>query len=600
MSTGTGIEALFGILDEHEGGGQYDTLFGYSQRDGRRFAGMDITTMTLDELSAFDREYGPWVRDQLAAQGARARIATPMGRGQIVGTTRRNVAEALGLSGDTLFNEQTQLQMIDYLARQRLQGVTDPAQRRAEMRAEWEGFRYVPDDQLDQAIAGYLAGGPYVPGQTAAPILAQTLDGQPVGPGGEYQLPGPLPDSVSLGSPAFAPLGTDPATFQGTPSGPALIGTPQGAISAPSTTISTQGGASPTQTGGPALSTPEESQTPGLMARLFGNRPDWLTDERQDALLALGTGLLSEATLAGGLASAGNQFMGLREEQRGIDFAQEDRAAQQQFAQQQAQVEQQYALERIAAQGAQSVRTAGATVSSRAAGNIQMADGTVAGNLIERAGRFYTPDGTDVSEQVQGRINSSDAFGTRALPTGNQMIGIQQNITRMQNELETFDRVYEGLNDVNYGIEGFATDMQTFVDTLLSRGLTPEQIQRASLQGEAQGLVGATREQVVGGGVMTEQDAMRVIAALGGDLSLLSNPEVMRHQIEIFRGQLLNQYTTMFDQYDATRTAFPNAPYIELPRYEGGPALDSSNVDPAPQALPNQQEIEDLLIELGI
>lgn len=161
------VEALFGLLDQYEGGGQYDTLFGYSQRPGGRFAGVDITQMSLDQLRDFSRvggEYGNWVRDELGRSGQRARIATPMGRGQIVGTTMRNVQDALGLSGDTLFDENTQLQMIDYLARRRLEGVSDPAARRAALRAEWEGFGQVPDAQLDQVIGEYLGGEPFRPG----------------------------------------------------------------------------------------------------------------------------------------------------------------------------------------------------------------------------------------------------------------------------------------------------------------------------------------------------------------------------------------------------------------------------------------------------
>lgn len=170
------VEALFGLLDRYEGGGRYDTLFGHSQRPGGRFAGVDITQMTLDQLRDFSRvggEYGNWVRDELGRAGARPRIATPMGRGQIVGTTMRNVQNALGLPGSTLFDENTQLQMIDYLARRRLEGVSDPAARRAALRAEWEGFGAVPDAQLDAVIADYLGGAPYQPSQAPTNALAQ-------------------------------------------------------------------------------------------------------------------------------------------------------------------------------------------------------------------------------------------------------------------------------------------------------------------------------------------------------------------------------------------------------------------------------------------
>ena len=170
-----GIQALFGLLDRYEGGGRYDTLVGHSQRAGGRFAGTDITRMTLGQLRQFSDpsgEYGQWVRNELARGGQMARVATPMGRGQIVGTTMRNVQAALGLSDDTLFNEATQLQMIDYLARQRLRGANTAAGRRAALRAEWEGFNNVSDRELDAAIEGYLSGGPYDPSTFSAPQSA--------------------------------------------------------------------------------------------------------------------------------------------------------------------------------------------------------------------------------------------------------------------------------------------------------------------------------------------------------------------------------------------------------------------------------------------
>ena len=47
-----------------------------------------------------------------------------------------------------------------------------------------------------------------------------------------------------------------------------------------------------------------------------------------------------------------------------------------------------------------------------------------------------------------------------------------------------------------------------------------------------QGLLGAQRLSDVGGGVMTEQDALRVISALGGDISTLQNPEIVEAQIQ--------------------------------------------------------------------
>lgn len=146
---------LLGLIDKHEGGGNYSTLYGHSQNGGA-FDGVDVSNMTLAELGAFSDAsgpYGQWSKGQLGY------VATPMGRYQIVGTTMRTAAEGMGLSPDTKFTPQTQDAMAAYLARGRLAGAKSPAAKRAALRAEWEGFKNVPDSALDAAIADFEANG---------------------------------------------------------------------------------------------------------------------------------------------------------------------------------------------------------------------------------------------------------------------------------------------------------------------------------------------------------------------------------------------------------------------------------------------------------
>lgn len=157
--TGTNGNALFGLIDKHEGAGNYDTLFGHSQNGGR-FDGVRVSDMTLAELEQFANPsgaYGQWVKGQVG------RVATPMGRHQIVGTTLRRTANAMGLSPDTKFTPQLQDSMANYLARQRLSGLSSPAAKRAALRAEWEGFKNVSDSALDAAIAHFEATGGGMP-----------------------------------------------------------------------------------------------------------------------------------------------------------------------------------------------------------------------------------------------------------------------------------------------------------------------------------------------------------------------------------------------------------------------------------------------------
>lgn len=150
------------LLDRYEGAGDYNTLFGHSQSGGP-FNGVQVSNMTIGEALDFaspNGAYGQWVRGQVG------RVATPMGRFQIVGTTLRNAARDMGLSMDTPFNEDTQNAIFNHLARARVIGKSDSEARRG-LRAEWEGFRAVPDAQLDQMIAEIRGGDVlFAPGST--------------------------------------------------------------------------------------------------------------------------------------------------------------------------------------------------------------------------------------------------------------------------------------------------------------------------------------------------------------------------------------------------------------------------------------------------
>jgi hypothetical protein len=146
---------LDGLIRATEGAGDYSTLFGHAQREGGRFAGVDVSTMTLDQLAEFTNpsgEYGQWVK----SVNPRREVATPLGYYQIVGSTLRGAAGELGLPGNTVFDGNTQTRLFHHLAGRRLAGARTPEARRAALRSEWHGFRNVPDAILDTAIANYL------------------------------------------------------------------------------------------------------------------------------------------------------------------------------------------------------------------------------------------------------------------------------------------------------------------------------------------------------------------------------------------------------------------------------------------------------------
>jgi len=171
-NTALGVSAspMISLLDEVEGGGDYNALFGFSNRDGGQFSGTSITEMTLGELAEFTKgtgQYGQWVKGQVG------RVATPLGRYQFVGSTLREVAKKMGLPDSTVFSPQVQdsifgFHMQDILSRQNtIEGKMRVA------RSTWEGFKHVPDASLVRAIESFERG---------TPITSETLQGMETPP----------------------------------------------------------------------------------------------------------------------------------------------------------------------------------------------------------------------------------------------------------------------------------------------------------------------------------------------------------------------------------------------------------------------------------
>ncbi len=143
------------IMDKHEGGGNYDTLFGHSQKG--RF-NIKVSERTIGELLDFSKtsgEYGQWVKEELRRAGHKPRVATPMGRYQFVGTTMREVADEMGLSHDTVFDRNTQDAMFNHYLGKKIRSAKTIEGKIAAVRAGWEGFKSVPSTTLADLIMKY-------------------------------------------------------------------------------------------------------------------------------------------------------------------------------------------------------------------------------------------------------------------------------------------------------------------------------------------------------------------------------------------------------------------------------------------------------------
>ena len=141
-------------------------------------------------------------------------------------------------------------------------------------------------------------------------------------------------------------------------------------------------------------------------------------------------------------------------------------------------------------------------------------------------------------------------FG-QTVPNFTQFNKLSDELATDRSSIRTFEKYMRSIGDTNEGLGRLADQFSANAKTLLKgyfgdeyTELSPSELNTKVAQGLLQGLIGRSRLEVVGGGVMTEQDALRIIQNLGGDVNLLQNKEVVATQIK----NLLEQKMASFDR----------------------------------------------------
>jgi len=138
----------------------------------------------------------------------------------------------------------------------------------------------------------------------------------------------------------------------------------------------------------------------------------------------------------------------------------------------------------------------------------------------------YSPDmfGGDKSALIStaGNISKSNL-------TASAFFDLRNDLNTQENSLRKMADYLKGVKDVPSGMEKLAVQFGTTIKTILGdNNLTMAELTERINKGTFSSLIGANRLEVVGGGVMTEPDALKIIEALGGDpSSLTTNPEVI-------------------------------------------------------------------------
>ena len=161
---------------------------------------------------------------------------------------------------------------------------------------------------------------------------------------------------------------------------------------------------------------------------------------------------------------------------------------------------------------------------------------------------LQTPGGAIIPMPPDVEPSVKSLFGKEIIG-GNNLFKIQDTVTQDENSLRQFSNYFVN-NQIgtNEGLQRIADQFATHFKTLFNTGeLSPQELALAKSDAELQALIGANRIAVVGGGVMTEQDAVRVLKAVGGDVDKLQNKEVLKETLETVYKRRFNTYETNYN-----------------------------------------------------
>lgn len=152
------------------------------------------------------------------------------------------------------------------------------------------------------------------------------------------------------------------------------------------------------------------------------------------------------------------------------------------------------------------------------------------------------------------------------LPTYEQFVKLKDKAINDELSLRQIERYSESvktLTDLEKGgATGFgllALEFSRGMKTLFGdyKKITPAEVAELLAKGQLQGLIGQFRTSVVGPGVMTEQDAARIINYFGGDIGMLTNPVAIASALK-------NIYQDKYQAYESSVESYNEVPRVSI------------------------------------
>lgn len=163
-----------------------------------------------------------------------------------------------------------------------------------------------------------------------------------------------------------------------------------------------------------------------------------------------------------------------------------------------------------------------------------------------------TPSGEMVPMPADAEPTVKSALSGERL-SGQQMVKLAGEVRQSENSLQKLQKYLGTQGGTNQGFERLGDTFLTRLKTFFGGDLDADELNLAIANGQMQAILGGLRVATVGPGVMTEQDAERVVAAIGGRPDALQNPAVMG---QLIRDAFEFQYNLYEQQYDDLALAY--------------------------------------------
>lgn len=189
--------------------------------------------------------------------------------------------------------------------------------------------------------------------------------------------------------------------------------------------------------------------------------------------------------------------------------------------------------------------------------DIQLPNGTItSARWNPRSGEFEVKQ-SDGSFQPAPVGSQAVSDGAGGVITANQFNKLEGEITADEISLNKMVKYAEDAGSLPAGIDRMTNQLTTAWKTLWGDPLKADEFKQKLASGEVQSLVGALRLDVLGPGVLTEQDAQRLMNYLGGDpSSAFQNPEVLKYAMTQIVNDKMAGYQTRITQYNRAAPSY--------------------------------------------